>query len=97
MPVAGRVVVIDVTFFAGVILWGLVQLRLGWTAYFFATEMDLVRWGCFLSILFLAFQLSGVTGRARAFRTENRRRRDPGALVPGDAEDLGRRRAVTGA
>ncbi len=53
---------------AGVILWGLIQVRMGWTAYFFASQMDLVRWGCFFSILFLAYQLSGVTGRARAFR-----------------------------
>jgi O-antigen ligase len=55
--------------FLGVIAWGLIQLRLGWTAYFFATQTDLIRWACFLAVLFLAYQLSCARGSSGGFRT----------------------------
>src|ERR1035438_6387502 len=48
--------------------WGAFQAHMGWSVYAFATEADIIRWGTYFSIFFLAFQLFGEAGSARAFR-----------------------------
>lgn len=52
-----------------VIAWGIVQLRMGWSVYAFSTEMDVLRWGTYLSVFFLAVQLFGEEESGRNFRT----------------------------
>jgi O-antigen ligase len=54
--------------FLGIMAYGVVQLALGWTAYAFATATDLIRWGCYLAVFFLAFQLFGKRGSGGRFR-----------------------------
>ncbi len=51
----------------GVMAIGSIQLWQGWTAYRFATVDDLIRWGTFLTVFFLAFQLFGAAGFRRVF------------------------------
>jgi hypothetical protein len=48
--------------------WGALQRHMGWSVYAFATEVDTIRWGAYFAIFFLAFQLFGEDGSARAFR-----------------------------
>jgi O-antigen ligase len=48
--------------------WGALQLHMGWSVYAFATEADTIRWVAYFLIFFLAFQLFGEDGSARAFR-----------------------------
>ena len=48
--------------------WGALQGHMGWSVYAFATEADTIRWGSYFIIFFLAFQLFGEDGSARAFR-----------------------------
>lgn len=42
-----------------IIIWGAVQLGMGWSVYRLATIGDMVRWGTYGSIFFLAFQTGG--------------------------------------
>ncbi len=51
-----------------VVGWGALQGHMGWSVYAFATEGETIRWGAYFSIFFLAFQLFGEEGSARAFR-----------------------------
>lgn len=54
----------------GVVACGAVQLVLHWSVYAFATAVDVIRWGTYFSVLFLAAQLfDGEMGRQfrRAF------------------------------
>ncbi len=55
--------------FAGIIAIGAIQLKFGWTIYYFATRDDLFRWAAFLAVFFLAFQLSDGEDTVRSFRT----------------------------
>ena len=43
---------------AAVPLWGTVQLQMGWTAYRLATQLDVLRWSVFASVMFLVQRLS---------------------------------------
>jgi O-antigen ligase len=53
----------------GVVAWGAVQLRAGWSIYPFATLSDLTRWGTYCAVLLLAVQLFGEgSGRREWFR-----------------------------
>jgi O-antigen ligase len=54
--------------FLAMVCWGCLQLRMGWSVYAFATEVDTIRWGAYFLIFFLAFQLFGENGSAGSFR-----------------------------
>jgi O-antigen ligase len=51
-----------------IVAWGALQLFKGWSAYPFATATDLLRWGTYAAILFLAVQLFGEDDSRTAFR-----------------------------
>jgi hypothetical protein len=55
--------------FVGVLAIGALQLKFGWSVYSFVTETELLRWGAYLCIFILAFQLSGDWRDASSFRT----------------------------
>jgi O-antigen ligase len=51
----------------GVIAWGLFQLHNGWSVYPFATQLDILRWATWVSVLFVAFQVFESSDDARKF------------------------------
>ncbi len=54
---------------AAVPIWGAFQLRMGWTAYRLATEVDVLRWSVFASVLFLVLRINPLAGSEYRFRS----------------------------
>lgn len=55
--------------FAGILGWGAIQLHYGWTAYRYATSVDLLRWLTYAAVFFLAIQSFRGSGRRTEFRS----------------------------
>ena len=53
---------------AAVALWGAVQLSMGWSAYPYATRVEVVRWAVYAAVFFLAFQSFGDERNGGRFR-----------------------------